>query len=606
MKVKKKRFTLDRFKKTLITSRNITVLYWNIDKKLFIVNAIVIVIPAILPFVNAYLYKLIIDFLIKSFSTQIVQTEQLVVLLSLRFITLLIQDFSFSIQTYVEQLLYYKIPAHVYQLVLGKLASLDVSYFEDSNFRDRLEKVRDTYTWRPLNMLSYLSYAMQNVVQVLIAFIAIATLNWVFSLVIILLAIPSFIAQTTYANISWGIWDQNSPHRKRFYYIAELIQSGQSIKEIKLFQMGSRLLKELKVLYDEFTKENIVTGKKQLKTNIGIGIFGVMVYATIEIYIIISAFKRRISIGDISYFTAVVTNFQNGVGGFFRNMAQVFSASLYVQEIFDLLAIETNIKESSHKIKIDIDQSPTIEFKDVSFAYPGTTNKVFSNFSLTIHPGEKIALVGENGAGKTTLIKLLARFYDVTQGEILINGINIKELELASWYKALGVLFQDFVRYEYSFEDNIYFGKIYEEKDDDKIKNAAKMSGAEDIAEGLKDGYRQMLGKTFENGAELSVGQWQKVALARAFLRDAPVLILDEPTASIDAKSESEIFEKVESLSKNKTVIIISHRFSTVRNADKIYVIKKGKIKEEGSHEELMKQDGVYASLFRVQARGYK
>jgi len=606
MAERKKRFSLDRFKKTFITSKKIVGLYWSIDKKLFIANAVVVIIPAILPFVNAYLYKLIIDFLIQSFSTNNIQTQQLVILLGLRLMTLLIQDFSFSIQTYVEQLLYYKIPAHIYQLVLGKLASLDVSYFEDSNFRDRLEKVRDAYTWRPLNMITFLSYGLQNVVQILIAFVAIATLNWIFIFIIILLAIPSFVAQTTYANINWGIWHQNSPNRKRFYYIAELIQAGQSIKEIKLFQMGSKLLKELKNLYSEFTKENIGTGRKQLKTNLGIGVFGTVVYTVIEIYIIFSAFKRRISIGDIGYFTAVVTNFQNGIGGFFRNMAQVFSASLYVQEIFDLLAIETNIKESPKMVKVDLSKSPAIEFKNVSFVYPGTTEKIFSNFSLTIHPGEKIALVGENGAGKTTLIKLLARFYDVTEGEIIISGNNIKELELASWYKALGVLFQDFVRYEYSFEDNIYFGKIYEEKDENKIKQAAKISGASGIAEELKDGYKQMLGKTFENGAELSVGQWQKVALARAFLRDAPVLILDEPTASIDAKAEAEIFEKVERLSKNKTVIIISHRFSTVRNADKIYVIHKGKIKEEGSHEKLMKTDGIYASLFKLQAKGYQ
>lgn len=602
----KKKFSVDRFKKTFRTSTQLLSLYWKVDKRLFCIHTAIILVPAILPFINAYIYKLIIDFLIKSLIANNLQANELIVLLAFRSMTFLIQDVAFSLQTYVEQLLWYKLPAHVYQLVLGKLAGLDISYFENSSFRDKLEKVRDSYTWRPLNMITFIFYGLQNFVQIIIAFIAIITLNWMFVFVILLLAIPSFIVQITYANVNWGIWNENSPQRKRFFYIAELIQAGQSIKEIKLFQMGSKLLSELKELYQEFTKENIRAGKKQLRTSVGLGFFGVLVYTGIEIYIIFSSFTKRITIGDIGYYTAVVTNFQNGIGGFFRNMAQVFSGSLYVQEIFDLLAIETNVKESEKKIEIDKDVAPTIEFKNVSFAYPGTTQKIFSNFSLTINPGEKVALVGENGAGKTTLIKLLARFYDVNEGEILINGINIKDLELASWYKILGVLFQDFVRYEYSFEDNIHFGKIYEEKNAEKIKHAAKMSGASEIAEGLKDGYQQMLGKTFEKGVELSVGQWQKVALARAFLRDAPVLILDEPTASIDAKAESEIFEKVERLSKNKTVIIISHRFSTVRNADKIYVIKKGTIKENGSHLQLMKQDGIYASLFKIQAKGYK
>jgi ATP-binding cassette subfamily B protein len=200
----------------------------------------------------------------------------------------------------------------------------------------------------------------------------------------------------------------------------------------------------------------------------------------------------------------------------------------------------------------------------------------------------------------------LSRFYDVSEGEILINGVNLKELDLPTWYQTLGVLFQDFIKYEYPLKDNIHFGKIFEPEDIGKITKAAKLSGASDVASQLPEGYNQMLGRTFEGGIDLSAGQWQKVALARGFLRDAPVLILDEPTASIDARAEAEIFDRVEKLSKDKTIIIISHRFSTVRNADKIYVIDKGKVKEEGTHEKLMEQNGIYATLFKLQAKRYK
>ena len=242
----------------------------------------------------------------------------------------------------------------------------------------------------------------------------------------------------------------------------------------------------------------------------------------------------------------------------------------------------------------------------MDFTYPGVKTKILRNFSLTINPGEKVAFVGENGAGKSTIIKLLARFYDVTAGEILINNKNIKELEIETWYKNLGVIFQDFIMYEDSAKENIRYGKIYEEMGLEKITEAAKASGAHPFIEKLDKGYEQMLGRMFKGGTDLSVGQWQKIALARGFLRDAPILVLDEPTASIDARAESEIFNKVEKLSKDKTVIIISHRFSTVRNADKIYVIDDGKIVESGSHTELMKINGQYATLFNLQAKGYK
>lgn len=326
----------------------------------------------------------------------------------------------------------------------------------------------------------------------------------------------------------------------------------------------------------------------------------------VVIFIVFEAFAKRITVGDISYFTQVITTFQNGIGGLFRNIAQLFNQSLYVASIFEVLDAPAKIIQAKNPIKINLTKPPLIEFQDVAFAYPGTDKQVLKNFNLTLNKGEKIALVGKNGSGKTTIIKLLCRFYDVTEGEILINGVNIKDLDLNEYYQLLGVLFQDFTKYEYPVKENIYFGKVSEKENLKAITEAATLSGADPMIKKLDKKYEQMLGRTFEGGVELSVGQWQKMALARAFFRKAQVLILDEPTSSIDAKTESEIFNKVEKLSKDKTVIIISHRFSTVRNADKIYVIDNGKITEAGSHEGLMKLEGQYATLFNLQAKGYK
>ncbi len=597
----------EKGQKTFRTSYRLIKMLFKVNKGIFFGNLIVFAIPAIIPFVNAYIYKLIIDLVVASITTSLpFNYHQFFILLLFRVTTLLVQDYSYSLQTYIEQITYYKFPAHIYSAVLGKISGLDMYYFENSSFRDTLEKVRSSYEWRPLNMMSSLFYMYQSVLQVIIAFVALIFLNPIFIVIILLFSIPAFIVQTKYASIEWGIWHDTTPKRKKFYYISGLLQDSASIKEIKIFQTATKFLTEMNSLYGSYVNKGVRSGKKLFRTNILLNTISVAIYTGIEVYIVFLAIIKQITIGSVSYYIQVVSNFQMGVGGLFRNATALFAQSLYVDEIFKVMDAPEVIPRRRDGVILDSKFPPKIEFRNISFSYPDSDEKVFDNFSLIIEPGEKIALVGENGAGKTTLMKLLARFYDVDFGQILINDIDIKDLDLSSWYKKIGILFQDFMRYEYSLEDNIYFGKVWEEKSLEEIKEAAKFAGASEIAEQLTHGYQQILGKTFDDGEELSVGQWQKVALARAFLRDAPILILDEPTASIDAKAEAEIFGKVDRLSKDKTVIIISHRFSTVRNADRIYVIKKGKIREQGSHEELMEQKGIYSTLFNLQAKGYQ
>jgi ATP-binding cassette, subfamily B, bacterial len=384
------------------------------------------------------------------------------------------------------------------------------------------------------------------------------------------------------------------------------LQHPRNAKELKIFKLSDKFLSEIKSIQQKFLTDNIAVATKNFKYSLGFNFIQTLVFIGIEVFVVLQAIAKKITVGDIGFYTGVVVNYQNGLGGLFRNLNAIFESSLYVKSLFDLLDTPPAIVDIDNPTILDHKKTPMIEFKNVTFRYPDTKEYILKDFSLVINPGEKVAFVGENGAGKSTIIKLLARFYDVTEGEILMNGENIKNIDRDSLYKSMGVLFQDFIQYEHTAADNIYFGKVYEDYDLEKIIFAAKDSGAHQVIEKLEKGYQQTLGRVFAEGAELSVGQWQKVALARGFLRDAPILILDEPTASIDAKAESEIFEKVQKLSKQKTVIIISHRFSTVRNADKIYVLDNGKIKESGSHEDLMKQAGTYAKLFQLQAKGYQ
>ena len=597
---------LTQVKDTFNTSRRLLGLIWQVDKKLFSAMVVAVTIPAIVPFINMYIYKLVIDMVVLAIGSGSFEISKLYPLLALRIFTYYIQDAAFATQDFVTNVFWTKVPIFFQQLIYEKTSSLDVQYFEDSEFQDLLEKVRQNQGFRPQNLVQNLFFGLQSLVQVLIALVAIAKLNIFLGVIVVLVLIPEFINQNQRSKINWWIWDANSALRKRHGHLTSLLQHPKNAREIKIFRLAKVFLAEVKSIQSKFFEDNKKIAKKNYFFNLFFSGIATVVFIGIEIFIIFEAIARRVTVGDIGFYTGVVSNFQNGLGGLFRNLTGVYEHSLYVKSIFDLLDTPPLITEIEKPIKLSLKKAPKIEFRDVSFTYPGVKTKILRNFSLTINPGEKVAFVGENGAGKSTIIKLLARFYDVTSGEIFINNKNIKELEIETWYKNLGVIFQDFIMYEDSAKENIRYGKIYEEIGLEKITEAAKASGAHPFIEKLDKGYEQMLGRMFKGGTDLSVGQWQKIALARGFLRDAPVLVLDEPTASIDARAESEIFNKVEKLSKDKTVIIISHRFSTVRNADKIYVIDGGKIVESGSHAELMKINGQYATLFNLQAKGYK
>ncbi|MEI6479631.1 MAG: ABC transporter ATP-binding protein [bacterium] len=591
---------------TLGVTRKLFGLLWQWEPSIVIQSFITYSIPAILPFINAYIYKLIIDLVIASVGSGSVDYKQLAIYLIFRFISLLALDVSYTFQDIIDKKLWIRFPAKFYTMILSKISSLELEYFEDPEFRNKLQNLRESYITRPINTISFVFYLWQSFLQFCIAIAALSLLNWWILFPILLTAVPIFLTRKSHSEFAWGIWNGNSPYRKKFWYLSELIQGGEGIKEIKIFQLSKKFIGELHSMYERFLKENEVVLKKYLISNNLLNVFSNIVYGGIEIFIIYLAILKTITIGSISYYTSVMNNLQNGVSGMLRNAARLYENAMYIVDMFEVLESPSKIIVPESPTKIDYLSAPKIEFKNVTFSYPKASKASLEDFSMVIEPGEKIAIVGENGAGKTTLIKLLARLYDVSSGEILINGVNVRELDLDRWHAALGILLQDFIKYEYSIKDNIYFGNTEFKEDIEKIKEAAKNSGADSVASNYKDGYDQMLGKTFENSVELSAGQWQKVALGRAFFRNSPILILDEPTASVDAKAEAEIFEHVERLAKNKTVIIISHRFSTVKNADKIFVINEGKIIEAGAHKELIKKKGTYATLFNLQAKAYK
>jgi ATP-binding cassette subfamily B protein len=405
---------------------------------------------------------------------------------------------------------------------------------------------------------------------------------------------------------------RESPERRKMYYFNRLMTDDDYNKEIKLFNLGNFFIGRYQQLADKFYEENQRILVRRNMTGFYWMVLSLVANAGIYIYVALQAVTGRITLGGLTLYTQTAQQVGQSFQALLDGLSNTYENNLFVSTLFEFLEYEPVItspeKPRSFEQSLE-SKGLEIEFRNVSFTYPDKdpeTEATLKNMSFTIRAGEAIALVGRNGAGKTTIVKLLTRLYDPDEGEILIGGRNIKEYDLKSLREEIGVIFQDYVAYYLSARENIGVGRIKDIENLDLVNSAAKKSGASEVIEGLPDGYETMLGRWWKDATQLSGGQWQKLALARAFIREARILILDEPTSSLDARAEYEVFAKFRELTEGKTAIFISHRFSTVRLADRIFVLENGTILEDGSHEELMMVDGRYAELFNLQAEAYR
>ena len=535
--------------------------------------------------------------------------EALMSMLPLLFMILLIVLTNSAIvqgQSLVEKSLRSKLGLHINSMIMRKAMSLDLNYFEDSEYYDKLQNARQDSDQRSLDIV----VQTFRLIQLSVNFIAFALLLIRFNplLILILLGatLPSFGMQSRYGQIAFRLLSGQAPERREMKYLEELLSVDRYAKEVKLFNFGPTLLARYTSRFWQLFKEDIALAKRRSLTSLGWASVGLIGYFSAISWIIYRAIARTISFGDAVLYLEVFEQSHYLGQTFLLSLLRLYESSLFTRNVFTFLALEPVNERRLHAKPIPASLSKGIEFRDVSFRYKGRNEWVLRNINLTLNPGEKIALVGLNGAGKTTFVKLITGLYAPTEGRILLDGVEMNEVDLTEWRKRIGVIFQDFVHYQFTAAENIGIAQIELLKDRERIIDSAKKGGAHDIISKLPKGYDTLLGTWFKNGSELSIGQWQKVALSRIFMRDADVLIMDEPTASLDAEQEYLIFQHFRRLTEGRLSILISHRFSSVRMMDRIIVLDRGSIVEMGGHDELLLHNGVYSKLFNTQAQGYR
>ncbi len=490
--------------------------------------------------------------------------------------------------------------------VMRQAAELDLTTYEDPVFYDRLERARVQATDR-LAMIQQMGRLFQ---QSLTTLIWTSILLWYSPWLVLLLALgvlPTFLGETHFAFLGYAKNFRQTPAKRQMDYLRQVAGSREGAKELKLFNLSDYLTNRFTVLSKNIYEENVALSKKKLLAGGALGIVATLGYYGAYAFVIWRAVHGGYdNIGKFYYLTNAIIQASSNLQQVFSTASGIADQALFLTDLLAFFEMKPTVVSKQDGALIPRPIRRGFEFRNVSFAYPGTTRRVLSNFNFTLEPGERIALIGENGQGKTTVVKLITRLYDPTEGQILLDGIDLREYKLEDLHHEIGVIFQDFMRYEMTARENIGVGRVESEHSQQEIESAAHKSLAESVIAKLPGGYDQMLGRRFESGVELSGGEWQRVALARAYLRDAQLLVLDEPTAALDARSELEVFERFAELTTGKMALLISHRFSTVRMADRIVVLEGGKLVEEGTHPQLMALGGRYASMFEMQAASYR
>ena len=571
----------------------------------FLLNLFVRLISAFIPVVMLWVGKLIVDEIVLLSTNNGGDQNLLFQYIAIEIGLAVLSDLLSRVNTLTSTLLGDLYSNATSVELIEKTAEVEIEHLEDAAFYDKLERARRQTTGR-VSLLGDILSQLQDIITVTSLLAGLIVFEPWLILILVVAIIPSFINEVSFSNAVYSLSRTWTAERRELDYLRYIGANDEHAKEIKLFGLSDFIARRFESLSHDYYLENKHIQVRKSLWGGFFNILGIAAYYGAYVFIVFRVITGVLTVGEFTFLTGSFNRLQTSLQKIFLRFSGIANSSLYLKDYYDFIDLKPNRPDVENPQPLPATIQKGFRFENVSFRYPGTEKEILKNVSFEIKAGEKMALVGENGAGKSTLIKLILRFYELSEGMIYLDDIPITAFNKADYQNYFGVIFQDFIQYHFDVKENIGVGAISEFGNMERIEESAQQSLADQVVEALPMGYDQPLGKRFHDGAELSGGQWQKIALARAYMKNSQVVILDEPTSALDARAEHETFERFIRLTENKTAIIISHRFSTVRMADRILVLKDGRIEELGSHDELLENKGLYAELFTLQAEGYQ
>ncbi len=585
--------------------RPLFALVWETSPPLVVATIILRAIRALLPVASLWVPKLIIDAVVGFVTHGTGNLQHIWKLVGIELGLAVLSDILGRVNTLCDSLLGDRFTDLVSVRLMRHATELDLAAFEDPLFYDKLERARRQTNGRLTLLSSLLNMGQDTVTLVSLSAGLIVFSPWLMVL-LIAAVIPAFMGETHFTKLSYSVHFRWTPQRRLLDYLRYLGASAQSAKEVKIFGLGRYLSQRYYQVSEDIYNENKKIAIKRATVGSVLNVVSTGGYYGAYVVVLAKTLSGGISIGTFTFLTSAFARSRGYIERILSGFNDISEQAIFLQDLFDFFGMEPTIRSIPTAIPAPRPIRQGFEFRNVNFSYAGSDRLVVQNINFRLYPEEKIALIGENGAGKTTLVKLLARLYDPTSGQILLDGRDLREYDVEDLRREIGVIFQDYMRYDMVIRENIGFGNIDSLNDHPRMETAARKSLAKSLISRFPDGYDQMVGRRFEGGVDLSGGEWQKLALARAYMRDAQLLILDEPTATLDARAEYEVFQRFSELTQGRMALLISHRFSTVRMADRILVLAGGEIQEQGTHEQLLALGGRYAELFELQAAGYR
>lgn len=581
-------------------------LVWESSPKKTVLSFLFRIIRSAMPVALLYVGKLIVDQVILMHNNPgNIDSMHLWWLIGLEFGLAVLTDALNRIINLLDSLLGDRFSNFTSIKIMEHAAKLDLDQLEDSEFYDKLERARQQTVGRTM-LLSQIMGQMQDLISMAFLVTGLIAFNPWLILLLIVAILPSFLGESHFNSQNYSLSRSQTPERRELDYLRFIGASDETAKEVKMFNLGDFIIRRFKTLSDKFYEDNSRLAARRSAWGTLFSILGTMGYYGAYLFIILKTVSGHLSVGDLTFLAGSFRQLRTLSEGILSRFTSIAQGAIYLNDFLDFFSIDPIIKTSEKAVPFPNPIQSGFTFENVGFKYRNSEKWANRHLNFTLHPGETLALVGENGAGKTTLVKLLARLYEPTEGRILLDGVDLREYDPEDLRLNIGVIFQDYLRYQMTLSNNIAVGNISQQGNEELIRKAARGSMADLLAEKLPQKFEQSLGKRFNNGVELSGGEWQKVALARIYMKESQLLILDEPTAALDARAEYEVFQRFAQMTEGKAAVLISHRFSTARLADRIIVLEKGEILEIGTHEELLHLKGRYNELFQLQAMGYK